>query len=326
MPELTRQYMTEFDANELEYIIRRDQALSHLISLQQRVHRMVGDKTRGFGSSRWVLTDGQAEELLAQQAAGTDEHELSTGMRPSEMVALLAEARELVNILNAAIEGAENQFRSLGGWTRYFICTNSDGHIHSSLRGCKTVHWDTGMAWMTQYSGLTVDDAIHGTGSFDGLGETLCSVCFPDAPVEWCRTRSEVTRAEREAARDAKNAARDAKNAAKNLAEPFRTWDGDRITTVAAAKGVVRRPAETQAELEWNLQDSARARWQDQESYDAFIARLRHRLEMEQADAVRLSFILIEREAAAPGTGWSQEAQDKALADALKRNRRIWFK
>jgi len=326
MTQMTRQQMTEFDARELEYITRRDEVMLRLASFQDRVHPMVRDKRQRFGSRTWELTDQQAEELLEQHAAGDDAWDARISMRPSEMIILLAQTRDLISVLNGSIEAMENEYRK-APWQRYFPCLNADGHIHATLRACPTVRLDTSMGWAVQYSGLTADEAIHGVpGEFEGLGETLCSVCFPGAPAEWCRTRSEITRAEREAAKAVKDAERDAVKAAKNLAEPFRAWDGDRITTVAAAKAAVRRPAETQVELEWNKTLEASSRWEDQESYQAFIARMERRLEMERADAVQLSYILIAREAAAPGTGWSRADQDKAFADALKRNRRAWFK
>lgn len=326
MTQMTRRQMAEFDAAEFEVIVRRDQAMTRLEHLTDVVHRMARDRKRGFGSS-WTMTDRQAEEALRQLADGDDKRDLSAQMRPSELITKVDDYHQGIAELSAHIEGMENQYRASGGWQRYFPCLNTDGHIHATLRGCRTVQWDTSMSWATEHSGLTADEAIHGIpGEFEGLGETLCSVCFPGAPAEWCRTRSEVTRAEREAARAAKNAERDAIKAAKNLAEAFRTHDGDRITTVAAAKAVVRRPAETQVALEWSRTLEGSRRWDDQDRYAEFIARTERRLELEEADARDIGIILAARETAAPGTGWSQEDQRDARTAALKRNRRTWFK
>jgi len=327
MTRMTRQQMAEFDAAEFELIVRRDQAFSALVRLQQQAHYIAGDKKRGFGSSRWDMTDGQAEMAVQVMAEGTDGYIPQYGMRPSDLLRQIVTMRNAINELNTSIETAENEYRATGGWQRYFPCLNTDGHIHATLRACPTVRLDTSMGWAVQYSGLTADEAIHGVpGEFEGLGETLCSVCFPGAPAEWCRTRSEVTRAEREAAKAAKDAERAAVKAAKNLAEPFRTWDGDRVTTVAAAKALVRKPAETQVELEWNRTMEAARRWENSDRYNEFIARVEHRLEGERKDAEAIGLILAAREAIVPGTGWSRADQDKAFADALKRNRRAWFK
>jgi hypothetical protein len=63
-------------------------------------------------------------------------------------------------------------------WSRFFLVTNRNGHIHSSMR-CSTCRWDTRFSWLPELSGLTEKDAV------DAYGTRLCSVCFPTAPVEW---------------------------------------------------------------------------------------------------------------------------------------------
>lgn len=65
-------------------------------------------------------------------------------------------------------------------WARYFLVTSSDGHIHAST-GCSTCNKgkaSTGFALVPYLSGQTAADAVA------DLGPALCSVCFPEAPVE----------------------------------------------------------------------------------------------------------------------------------------------
>lgn len=310
--QMTRQQMAEFDAAEFKLMQDLWQAEAELEQVIAAAHRQAGD-TRSYhwaGRTRvvsWQLTDDEAIE--AAGAAG-----------------LVSNARYRITSFREHISDMEAMYRE-GPWQRYFPCLNADGHIHASLRGCKTVYADTAMGWATEYSGLTADQAIHGIpGEFEGLGETLCTVCFPGAPAEWCRTRSEVTRAEREAAKAAKDAARNAALSVKNLAEPFITWDRDRITTVAAAKGVVRKPAETAVELEWNKTSEAAAKWAGMEDrYAGFIARMENRLAMEQQDAAVVNLILIGREVLLPGSGWTQAEADKSVAATARRTRKAYF-
>lgn len=322
MTSMTQYEMAQYDAQEFAVIQQRDREAASLEGFLLTVHQML-DKRRGRG---WTLTDAQAEEMLAR-VQDDDRRGLSYRVRPSELLARIVSARDVIATLNAQVEELEDQYLALGAWQRYFPCLNADGHIHASLRGCPTVRWDTDMGWATQYSGLTPDQAIHGFGLFPALGETLCTVCFPGAPAEWCRTRSEVTRAEREAARDAKNAARNAANALKNLAKPFEAHDGDRVTTVAAAKALVRKPAETAVELEWyKTSESAREQWKGMpERLAEFIARAERRLAAEQAEAAEVNEILVAREATAPGSGWTQADADKAIAAATKRTSKACF-
>lgn len=63
-------------------------------------------------------------------------------------------------------------------WSRFFLVTSSDGHIHSSME-CSTCHPTTAYAWLPDVSGKTEAEAVAEHGPL------LCSVCFPTAPVEW---------------------------------------------------------------------------------------------------------------------------------------------
>jgi hypothetical protein len=78
----------------------------------------------------------------------------------------------------ADIAEADKVFRQRGGWTRFFLVTSSDGHIHNST-SCSTCRPSTTYSWLPELSGLTEADAVTARGMI------LCSVCFPSAPVEW---------------------------------------------------------------------------------------------------------------------------------------------
>jgi hypothetical protein len=71
------------------------------------------------------------------------------------------------------------QVHDLGytGWSRYFLVTSSAGHVHSSMH-CSSCNWRTTYAPVVQLSATSDAEAV------ELLGETLCSVCFPDAPVD----------------------------------------------------------------------------------------------------------------------------------------------
>jgi hypothetical protein len=314
----------EFDATELAVMTEVSVQERLLIPLNDTAHYLVGDlkAKSGFGARPyWQLTDGEAEMRLHAMAEGADEYDLRYRVHPSQLLVKIVEARNVITGLNAQIAELEEVYRTFG-WTRWYPCLNSDGHIHSSSSGCPTLHrmgQETAMGWETRLSGQPVEVVIA------DLGPRLCSVCFPEAPAEHCRSLSDITRADREAARTAKNAERDAKLAVKNLAETFVTFDRDRVTTVAEAKRLVRKAAETAVELEWARGEDVRTRWNDDVRYANYIGNIAQRLEGERADAVKLSNILINREAAAPGTGWTWQEHDKAVAGATKRTRKAYF-
>lgn len=62
------------------------------------------------------------------------------------------------------------------GWARYFLVTSSAGHVHSSM-GCSTCNVRTTYAPVVALSESSEAEAV------EMLGETLCTVCFPSAPV-----------------------------------------------------------------------------------------------------------------------------------------------
>jgi hypothetical protein len=120
-------------------------------------------------------------------------------------------------------------------WLRYFPCLNSNGHIHSS-QSCSTLRPATRMGWTPQLSGKPVSAAIA------ELGPILCSVCFPEAPVEWRRDPQELNTEKRTAEKAAREAAKLVKNLAQH--EQFRDHFGSRVTTVAGCKKALRDEVE----------------------------------------------------------------------------------
>ena len=106
-------------------------------------------------------------------------------------------------------------------WNRYFLVCSSNGHIHSSTscHTCNKGQNATQFALVPSLSGTSVEDAVA------KLGAGLCSVCFPEAPVEY-REQIKISKAQAttllekgEAAFDeavAKAEARKAKKAAQN--------------------------------------------------------------------------------------------------------------
>ena len=76
------------------------------------------------------------------------------------------------------------------GWSRFFLVTNTGGHIHSGTN-CSTCRWNTLFAWLPELSGLTEADAVA------EYGEILCSICYPSAPVEWTQGVNKKTAAQK---------------------------------------------------------------------------------------------------------------------------------
>lgn len=75
------------------------------------------------------------------------------------------------------IDALEAEFTA-APWSRFFLVTSSEGHIHSS-RHCSSCNSNTEYDWLPQLSGKTEAEAVA------DQGPRLCSICFPTAPVAW---------------------------------------------------------------------------------------------------------------------------------------------
>lgn len=82
-----------------------------------------------------------------------------------------------VQTAQAKIEKLDNDY---AGWARFFIVPG--GHIHTSTQ-CRTCNhsWEhpTQFEWLTDFSGGKLEDVV------DQHGAVLCTVCFPEAPLDW---------------------------------------------------------------------------------------------------------------------------------------------
>lgn len=212
----------------------RDHHLAVLNAATAKLHELAGDR-KSYRNTRapvWGMSDLEAEREAQRKTAHGD--------------ALAASVLTQRAGFRALVDADDFEIANMGGvymrhgnrWTRFFpSVTKSQPHIHRSLT-CRTLHRETVMTWAPQLSGKTDAEAV------EELDEALCSVCFPGAPVALHNYVSRKSQAERDARATEKDT-RDAAKALKNLteAEQFRC-DGDRITTVAACKELLRREVE----------------------------------------------------------------------------------
>lgn len=129
---------------------------------------------RGEGDKYYVITE-QPEEggAFALWKHALPAQALDAIAAGASNVAL-HEAEVAYHNAVAAISAHEENYT---GWSRYFLVTSSAGHVHSSMH-CTTCHLTTTFAPVISLSGTSDAEAI------EALGETLCSVCFPEAPIE----------------------------------------------------------------------------------------------------------------------------------------------
>lgn len=145
-------------------------------SAMTTLHRLAGDTRRGHRvTSPWKLSDTEAVEKVTRSA--------KDGARGPRYA--YTDALEALESADAALETTQAElaeynavFVARGGWSRFFLVSSNNGHIHSSM-DCSTCRDTTQFSWLPQVSGKSEEDAVAAHGPM------LCSVCFPSAPVEW---------------------------------------------------------------------------------------------------------------------------------------------
>lgn len=75
-----------------------------------------------------------------------------------------------------AVDAVIEHEKAYTGWNRFFLVTSSAGHVHRSM-SCSTCFPTTAYAPVVALSGQDDQAAV------ELLGESLCTVCFPEAPV-----------------------------------------------------------------------------------------------------------------------------------------------
>lgn len=300
----------DFDSELSRVYAERERHQAKIHSLTDELHRLAGDSKRYRNTSVPVWGLGSQEALRAVQLLAASNDTARTALYS------LAGERAVVDALATVITEMDKAYT---GWTRFFpSVTKSQPHIHRSLF-CRTLHATTVMAWAPALSGKTDDQAVA------ELDEALCSVCFPDAPValhEYVSKRSQAD----QATRAAEKADRDAAKAAKTLteAEQFRASDGDRITTVAACKDLIRQAVGEEVTLDWYNSPDAAKTWTDPARLAQVRGNVARRLNEMTGDAGQAATVLMEREQRHAGWGMTMEAIAQMRTRKDKAARREW--
>lgn len=146
----------------------------------------------------------------------------------------LAEYRAKLQELRIEADPYQDEYVRRGGWLRYFLVSNTNGHVHREMH-CSTCFPTTRYNWLVNLADCDEDAMV------EEWGELACTVCFPNAPTNPLYNRPSRRDREAQEAKAAEKAEREAKKAIKNLRpeEQFRGRWG-MVTTVAGAKQAIR--------------------------------------------------------------------------------------
>lgn len=169
----------EIDTELAAISTKRAKTLRDRSSAVNTAHRFIGDRTtKGYGVGAWLMGDDTVLDLLTAKAAA-GESDRRYGSAQSILDKITAADEQLAALKDeAAPLNAEHTRR---GWSRFFLVAAAGGHIHSSTH-CSTCNRNgrpTQFSWLPDLSGKSEAEAVEDQGA------RLCTVCFPDAPVEW---------------------------------------------------------------------------------------------------------------------------------------------
>lgn len=132
-------------------------------------------------------------------------------------IAKVAELQVALDAIEAEAAPYEAEYASRP-WTRAFLCTASNGHVHKD-RNCSTTRVRTQYAWMIDYSGKNEAEIVADAGCI------ACTVCFPSAPVDALAQPTKMFASPEAKAKAEKKAASEAAQCAGSG-----TWDYPRET------------------------------------------------------------------------------------------------
>lgn len=169
----------EVDEKLTEWYIAEMRARSVLADAIVSTHYALNEKKIYISRNRfyWPTTDAEALAAVKEKAKTFVDNGGYAAYKPTEVLAKLEKAEAEKARILAAQEVLEAEYRRRP-WSRFFLVTSSNGHIHKNMR-CSTCFETTEYAWLPHLAGKTEAEAVADQGT------RLCSVCFPTAPVEW---------------------------------------------------------------------------------------------------------------------------------------------
>jgi hypothetical protein len=168
--------------------------------------------------------------------------------------------KERLSWINLESTELNNVWREEGCWTRAFLVTNSNGHVHNTM-DCGTCFPTTRFEWLTEYSSDDENTIV------ELAGELACTVCYPSAPADILNQPATIqskNRAEKEeaaakaaegkAARTAKKKASAPTASGDSILVPSR-WSANRMEAIQTERTAVSAWYSAQDSIEWDAKN-----------------------------------------------------------------------
>lgn len=169
----------------LAELYRRAGSAEQKIAAAENLLHYALDERKGYVGRRhvWPTTTGQALEAVRAKVADPSYTEVPWGTSPAKSLAAYDAAVAALEAIEAQAAPLNDEY-ARRPWSRFFVVQQNNGHIHSSMRcsTCNRGQYATQFGWNPELSGLSEAEAL---AKFDKRAHILCTVCFPNAPVEW---------------------------------------------------------------------------------------------------------------------------------------------
>lgn len=175
--DLTTATPVEIDTVLYDLYLQQHKARYKVSTTAEAVHRAAKDKRVYGRRAHWKMTTAQAIDAATCIAENDDQSYYRR--QATEALNGYTEARAALAAIHAEQATIGSEFTRRGGWTRAYLVTNGNGHVHSSMTcsTCNRGEQATSFEWMVDYSDqpetVIVADA----------GWRACTRCFPTAPI-----------------------------------------------------------------------------------------------------------------------------------------------
>lgn len=189
-----------------------------------------------LASNYKLREDALMRKFSAQESLKrAEERTFHYGTTPEEYRTRIAELEHHLAVLAEIIKKLEASYT---GWSRAYLVSNSNGHIHKS-QNCVTCFDSTRYVWLTAVSG---EDELR---IAELAGEKACTICYSHAPSAYFLREcglEDPSVVEARAERELKKAEREAKRIATGI------WNPDGTPLMGYEYGFTTRKSEIKNE------------------------------------------------------------------------------
>lgn len=219
----------------------------------------------------------------------------------------------------ALVAPFEAEYSRRGGWSRYFLVMNENGHIHRSMH-CSTCNREgvaTRFGWLTEFSGTPEQELT------EQVGPNACTVCYP-----WAETiRIDYIAGER-ARRAADKAAAQAEKARIANEKGITTPEGGEVHTSIHFRDIAKTLRTAEIALTDAIYDLVREGEHKADPEYAWMYEGGRVAEKEERDIALLVWHLVRSIAAKKGLTFTEvyEAASKKADAKVRKADRDWAK